>query len=293
MPVLHTLLAMTDFSAPAQEAACRAARLARLCGAQLQLQHVLAQQGLQQLQALLGMRDSVLGERLVDDARLQLQTAAAVLQERLGVSAGIHLSQGSVLSELLDYSDACDAGLLVIGAQGQGRILELALGSTAERLLRKSTRPLLMVRRPVRADYQRILLPVDFSPRTSRTLQLLHQLAPAAHLTLLHVFEVPFEGMLRHAGVDDQQIIQLREEARQQAARAMEALRCSELLQGCTVDTLLVSGDPALQILQQASLRDCELIVMGRRGQGLLDELLLGSVTKHVVAHAGCDLLVL
>ncbi|MCL7463154.1 universal stress protein [Pseudomonas sp. NW5] len=293
MSALHTLLAMTDFSSPAEAAALRAARLARQCGARLQVQHVLARQALQQLQALFGLADTALGARLTQDAHEQLHALAARLQAETGVSAGLHLSQGVVLDELLDYSDACDAGLVVVGAQGQGLIRELTLGSTAERLLRKSNRPLLTVRGAVQGDYQHILLPVDFSPRTERALALLRQLAPEAHLTLLHVFSVPFEGMLRHAGVEESQIIRLREEVRQRAAQSMEALRSSEALQGRSVDSVLLGGDPALQVLQQANLRGSELIAMGRRGQGVLDELLLGSVTKHVIAHAHCDVLVL
>lgn len=38
---------------------------------------------------------------------------------------------------------------------------------------------------------------------------------------------------------------------------------------------------------------DCDLIVMGKHGQGMLEELLLGSVTKHVLAESTGDVLVL
>ena len=39
--------------------------------------------------------------------------------------------------------------------------------------------------------------------------------------------------------------------------------------------------------------QDCDLIVIGKRGLGLLEELLLGSVTKHVLAQSSADVLVI
>jgi nucleotide-binding universal stress UspA family protein len=37
---------------------------------------------------------------------------------------------------------------------------------------------------------------------------------------------------------------------------------------------------------------DADLIVMGKRGQSMVEELLLGSVTKHVLAHSSSDVFI-
>ena len=47
-----------------------------------------------------------------------------------------------------------------------------------------------------------------------------------------------------------------------------------------------------MQLLEHEQAQDCDLIVIGKRGQGLLGEMLLGSVTKHILAQSVADVLV-
>lgn len=54
----------------------------------------------------------------------------------------------------------------------------------------------------------------------------------------------------------------------------------------------LLFGTPAECILQVAETRDCDLIIMGTRGLGLLEGLLLGSQAQKVISHAHCPVLV-
>jgi nucleotide-binding universal stress UspA family protein len=51
-------------------------------------------------------------------------------------------------------------------------------------------------------------------------------------------------------------------------------------------------GDPAQCILEQEEEQGADLIVMGKHGTGVTEELLLGSVTKHVLSQARADVLV-
>jgi len=51
-------------------------------------------------------------------------------------------------------------------------------------------------------------------------------------------------------------------------------------------------GHPAEKILSCAEKDRIDLIVMGHRGKSLLQRWLVGSVTKHVINHAHCAVLV-
>ncbi len=55
---------------------------------------------------------------------------------------------------------------------------------------------------------------------------------------------------------------------------------------------LVVHGDPSLRVIEQEQERDCDLIVMGKHGASITEDLLLGSVTKHVLEEAQSDVLV-
>ena len=54
----------------------------------------------------------------------------------------------------------------------------------------------------------------------------------------------------------------------------------------------LVKQDPSLAIVEQEQEADCDLIVIGKHGAGVVEEFLLGSVTKHVLAESAGDVLV-
>ena len=54
----------------------------------------------------------------------------------------------------------------------------------------------------------------------------------------------------------------------------------------------LLFGATAVTILKVAETRHCDLIIMGARGLGLLEMLLLGSQTQKVISHARCPVLV-
>jgi nucleotide-binding universal stress UspA family protein len=64
------------------------------------------------------------------------------------------------------------------------------------------------------------------------------------------------------------------------------------LSEGSDIHSELLFGSPAESILQVAETRGCDLIVMGTRGLGLLQGLLLGSQTQKVISHAHCPVLV-
>ncbi|MCP4329031.1 MAG: universal stress protein [Alphaproteobacteria bacterium] len=56
--------------------------------------------------------------------------------------------------------------------------------------------------------------------------------------------------------------------------------------------TLTTDGDQARQLIQTAKRQKADLIVLGTRGRGRLEGLLLGSVSQKVIALAPCPCLV-
>lgn len=293
MTRLQTILAATDLSAAARLACERAVRLASACDARLELQHVVNTGALDSLRLLFASQPDDLQQRLLDEAREELRSLLAELHDGLGGSANLHLGIGNVVNEITRQADALDADLLVLGAHGSSLVRDLIVGSTTERVLRRTGRPLLVVRRPAPRGYRQVLIPVDFSARSLKAIEVARRLAPKAALVLLHTFEVPFEGRLRHAGVSEQELAALRASAQREGETRMAELIARAGLPAAALHSLVLYGDPSVQILEHERLQGSELIVIGKRGQNSLEDLLLGSVTKHILSQAQSDVLVI
>lgn len=285
------LLAATDFSAPSRHAAERAALIARDVGAPLDVLHVVSASPVTALRRLLTDVPATLEQQVIDGARAELGALAELLHTRHGVTAGTHVSSGSVLAELMNQIDALAPSLVVLGARGASFMRPLALGSTAERMLRKSRCPMLVVKQVPHEPYRRALVPVDFSAASLPMLTLVRAFAPKAEIVLLHAFEIPFEGKMRYAGVDGGTIERYRDAARDDAQRKLREL-CAQagIAPGAAV-TLVLPGDASRVIVEQEQEQDCDLVVVGKHGESRLEDLLLGSVTKHVLAEAQSDVL--
>jgi nucleotide-binding universal stress UspA family protein len=98
-------------------------------------------------------------------------------------------------------------------------------------------------------------------------------------------------GAVRFAGVDDHTMNHYRTHAPRDASDHLHALVDSPSLQPHECTLCRTEGDAAMHLLSSANERGCDLIVIGKHGRQASDELLLGSVPRHVVTEADCDVL--
>lgn len=286
------ILAVTDLSAPARHATERAALVSKETGASLEVFHVANLAPLERLRQLMGVSPSEMEQQVLDTARQRLQDLVASLGHRFGVQAAMRVVSGTLLSELARQSNALADGLLVCGARGESVVRHFVLGTTALRVLNTTRCPVLVVKQPPHEPYQKVLLPIDFSSSSLRAIRHARSLAPRAELFLLHAFEAPFEGQLRYASVDEDIIHQYQVVAKQEALQKLYALQEAAGLSPKHSRLVVRHGDPTSQIIEQEQELDCDLIVMGKHGENAIQELLLGSVTKRVLAESQGDMLV-
>ena len=201
----------------------------------------------------------------------------------------VHAS-GSVLDEIGREAEALDAALLVLGARGAGFLRRLVLGSTSERLLCRTTRPLLVVRQTPHESYRRVLVALDFSPWSAHAITLARRVAPQARL-LFNAYQAPFEEKLHFAGVDAATIDRYRRQARADAARRVHALAAASGLKPGDWEPCIVEGDASQRIVEHEQEKDCDLVVLGKHGRSATEDLLLASVSKHVLAEGSTDVL--
>jgi nucleotide-binding universal stress UspA family protein len=288
---IKCLLSATDFSDGSRLAADRAARLASAAGARLHLVHAVSGSALARLEHLLG-RERAVEVQLLEQAQQALDALADALCATQGANVERALLQGAVLDELMREANRIEADLVVAGARGAGFVRHLLLGSTAERLLRKSVLPMLVVKQPAAEAYQRVLVPVDFSSWSAPLIALARAVAPGAHLVLLNAYEVPFEGKLRLASVPESTIESYRLTSQREASLQLQALAMDAGLKPRDWTPCIPNTDPSQAIIEHEKALGCDLIVIGKHGQNMAEELLLGSVTKHVLVESVGDVLV-
>lgn len=137
-----------------------------------------------------------------------------------------------------------------------------------------------------------ILVAVDFSNTTQSAVECAVSLADAASakLWLLHVGPPEadmFGKQLVRKVVEDDVPSELRE-----PHEKLQALESELRMQGLDVDAVLVRGTAVQSILEEARVRDVELIVLGSHGRGAFYRAIVGSVGEGVLRGSARPVLI-
>ena len=119
-----------------------------------------------------------------------------------------------------------------------------------------------------------VLLPIDGSVRSLRTIDMVKQICDPRQVTVTMVMVLPDQMHI------DGQFE--RERIRRKAEQEMETF--AALLEGWTVDTVLLRGNPGPEVVQFAREKGYDTLVMTRSSRGPLQK--LGSVATYIVRNA-------
>lgn len=198
--------------------------------------------------------------------------------------------RGLPVPALLDAAE--DAELLVVGARGLGGFRSLLLGSVSYQCAHHATCPIAIVRSdldPSPPPIGRIVVGVDGSKSGHLALEWalqagrIHQ----ASVEAIHAWAFPYvagEGMPSLA-YDPAPLAAMAEDVLDAALQSADTTGLAT-----PVIRTSTSGGAVAGILEAAD--DADLVVVGSRGRGGFAELLLGSVSQHVIHHARCPVVV-
>lgn len=289
MKVEHIVVA-TDFSRTAESAARRAALLAKAGGATLDLAHSVYLPPLADAWRKLVAGEGITDETLRTGALTRLAEQAAALEKRIGVKPATRLLEGKAPQALADWSRKAAADLLVVGAHGEHLLLDLFVGSTAQKLLRLASQPVLLVKQTPPFEYERILIATDFSPAGRAAAEFAARVFDAAELYLFHAYEAPFERQMYYAGSDDEAVDHYRRLGEAEARRQMDEFVASLSAPQRFARKVRHGYAPTL-INQYAAELGADLLVVGSHRQSEFAAALLGSVAAHLVNESRGDVL--
>lgn len=279
---IETILCPTDLSEASVNSVPLATHFARLHGADLHLLHV------HLLHAMSPEEEDVPfpGEQ---EARAALEASAGGIpwnQVVHRIERGINAAP-----TIVDYADANDVDLIVMGSHGRRGFRRLMLGSVTAEVVRYARRPVLVVRHEEDAapptDVDRLIVPVDFSPASHEAVAMAIELASTLDVPveLLHAVEpIPYVQMAYPIAVDDGEF---KAHAQRHLDEIVEELDTSREIR-TTVDVAT-----AEQAVIDAAFRSASpMVVMASHGHSGLARVLLGSTTERLLRNAPCPVLV-
>ena len=202
------------------------------------------------------------------------------------------LSFGLPSAVILEYAQAQDIDLIVMGTHGRRGLRHALLGSVAEEVLRQAEVPVFVVPEGIagRAPFFHVLAPTDFSLASRMALPIASDLADlyGARLTLLHAFEpIPYLSALTGAKTNEALLTGIREQAETRLAELKDGPQ-SALHRA---DTALVEGRAEEAVVAYAREHGVDAIVMAKHGLHGMARFLVGSVTERVCRTAPCAVL--
>ena len=287
---LRTVLIGTSLEEESDQVVRSGLAVARAAGARICLVHA--------ARMVVGLVETELAPDLMRERVAWCEEQLRRQIARLGVGEAelveARVLAGSPHSVLVDAAHAAGADLIVVGATGSGPFAAELLGSTADRVLRKSTCPVLVVRGELRVPPRRVLAPVDLSPLSADSFrcgtQLLGQLAKSGEIEVRAVFALSFLEMAaqRRQAEGDLPMALIERQSAGELERFLAENRPEAPLR---MEAAVLPGEARFEILHELSEQPYDLVMLGTHGRGGLDLLVLGSVASTVARKAPCSVL--
>ncbi len=287
------IVCATDFSPAAAAAMRRAADLAAQHGARLALLHVVPASLWDDVTAVipaLAQMPAPDVEQLGEQAAARLRREAYAVEVDFGRPCGIEVRHGRPAAAIAAAARDLGADLLVVGAHGAHPVRAL-MGTTAQRLLRIAPCPLLVVKRSPPFDYRAVLLPTDFSAPAAQAAEAARALRPDATFHFVHAFELPYDGLMRYAGVDDATVHTYRAAAQSALAARLAAVATAFGVPLGRATAHVRHGYAPTCIDEWIVELAVDLVAIAAHGKSELEAAFLGSVSARVVQTAPCDVL--
>jgi nucleotide-binding universal stress UspA family protein len=231
---------------------------------------------------------------LMDEAQRAAEAARAALAPRFR-TAEVHVAEGDARDVIVRAAEEWRADLIALGARGLGAVAGALLGSVSIGVARHARGSVLVVKGGT-ARLRGALVAIDGSAHSEAAAAFLARLPldPALLVRLLAVVERPrypattpalAAGMVRQA---------IEEIAKERRATLEQALaKAAALYSGVKkVERQVVLGRPVDEIVEAAGRPDVDLVVVGARGLGTLERILLGSVSEGVLRHVDRPVLI-
>lgn len=242
-------------------------------------------------------------ERMIEQGeRSTMDYLKGVAAAFKGAAVSCAIEKGTAAGGIIDKAAQDKDTLIMMATHGRSGINRWVLGSVAEKVLRATNNPLLLVRATDQgaageeARLSSVIVPLDGSELAESVLPAVTELAKKLDLEviLFRAYNIPYSI---YAGADgyyainfDQLIAEIKDEATSYLEKKTEELRRKGVEK---VSSLAKEGLSADEIISLGRQTPDNLIAMCTHGRSGVKRWVLGSVTETVVRHCGDPVLVI
>ena len=224
-------------------------------------------------------------KELSDDERERLLD---LIEQEFGATAAnseILLEHGSVASTIGRVAEEKRCSVVITGVARFNSPADYVLGTAVDHIVRRSTVPVLVVKRRPRNPYGRLLVATDFSSSSMNALLTAAALFTQAEIRLIHVYHSSYDAFLAHDSTADY----IRGEAEKSMTAFTEALpdTLRQRLQASVEE-----GHLAGVIEDRIREWQADLLVLGSHGGSGFSQATIGSQTADLLEYEPCDVMV-
>jgi len=194
---------------------------------------------------------------------------------------------GHHAEQIVDYADKEDIGLIIMATHGLSGIRRWVLGSVTEKVIRATTKPVIIIRADSdSAAIKKALVPLDGSKESEAVLPYIEELASRlkSEVVLLHAvvpitsaYSMPFEPAAVPLPQEDLSLLKV---------KAQEYLSEMAVMlngKGIKTSSRVVFGPAADEIIGVADEINADLVAMSTHGRSGISRWAIGSVADKIL----------
>ncbi|WP_171060962.1 universal stress protein [Poseidonocella sp. HB161398] len=271
---MRKILACTDFSPRSEGALRRAQVLAAAKEARLVVASVIDSDF-----------PTPVADAIADSARLELERHCATGP---GGCPELHVETGAPVETLCRVIAEVAPDLVVLGTHRPRPLWDMVSGTTAERIIRATSLPVLLAAGPPEPAWRRVLCGLDLSPASAAAARWAAELAPEAELRAFHALPVPFRGWTAAGGAAE-----LAAPFLSDARARLDLWWLEEVLPARLAKPAPVALPVTEAFAAELDAFRPDLVAIGAHARAAFVPGHLGSFTEALIRRPPCDLLIL
>jgi nucleotide-binding universal stress UspA family protein len=225
--------------------------------------------------------------------------------ESQGVKVSTDVAYGEAAEEIIEYSEKNKIDLIIISTHGYSGIKRWMLGSTTQKVLYSTCTPILLIKSKApeisKAEFQKILVPLDGSTFSEATFPFLEELAKGTktNIILLGVCEppvVPSYGSKPINPTWEKYRDTLWADSQKQVTEYLEKTKDALEKNGLQIEPRIIKetdGKVAKSIIKVARDEEVDLIAIATHGHTGASRWVYGSVANRIVEESAEPILLI